>query len=506
MTRELKQLVHEGFTISEKTDFQTREVIYDIAIQKNLRENTLLVPDINENGDFNVFESLEPPVRSILASKIWQGTDHTATGVIILESGSPGNFESYDQQTLFELANYGSIASQVAQSFKGKEAQSFLQRNLLEAMKIILAQRSHEQMMLVADKIRQAFNCEIVTFYEYDAIKGEIIFSGFVGKFRKPKKVRNNGKVPPGTVVEKLLINGEPIFAPNAEKHPLFSRGDFIKDEHIIASAGIPLLAGEERVGVLFINFRQKHEFSDEEQSTVLLFASLAALAIQNSRLYEITDKRSKQLKEIHEASKEIVANLDLGFYEILVKTAVEKVISASGVKPVIGTFHVKKGDVLHLESSYPLQNWPESADQAGKIIRLTSSEKIGIIGQAAVLKNLVNVDDVTKNDNYLRLIESTVSELAVPLLDGNNVLGVINLELNEPARFSKEDENGINTLADLAVVAIQYKQKTEQLVLSTDVALMGAWGAEILHDVKEFNRKDPLGGQWFTGFSIHCR
>jgi Nif-specific regulatory protein len=63
----------------------------------------------------------------------------------------------------------------------------------------------------------------------------------------------------------------------------------------------------------------------------------------------------------------------------------------------------------------------------------------IGITGTAASQKTTIHVRDVSKDKRYVKLVDSIQSEVAVPILYGDEVLGVINVESNKVSHFSEE-------------------------------------------------------------------
>ena len=56
-----------------------------------------------------------------------------------------------------------------------------------------------------------------------------------------------------------------------------------------------------------------------------------------------------------------------------------------------------------------------------------------GVTGQAAQSRQAVLVDDVTQDPKYIDAVANVRSELAVPLITKNRVIGVIDLEAREP-------------------------------------------------------------------------
>ena len=70
---------------------------------------------------------------------------------------------------------------------------------------------------------------------------------------------------------------------------------------------------------------------------------------------------------------------------------------------------------------------------------------------------------DLPWKDLYFQTDDDTLSELDVPLLDGEEVVGVLNFESTREAAFRQEDEHFLLTLAGQAVLAIKNAQAYER-------------------------------------------
>ena len=79
-----------------------------------------------------------------------------------------------------------------------------------------------------------------------------------------------------------------------------------------------------------------------------------------------------------------------------------------------------------------------------------------GVTGRAVMTRMSQLVHDTSQDDDYISIHDKTRSELTTPLIEGVKVLGVINLESEDVATFSEEDKTTLETLAKLAVVAIE--------------------------------------------------
>ncbi len=73
-----------------------------------------------------------------------------------------------------------------------------------------------------------------------------------------------------------------------------------------------------------------------------------------------------------------------------------------------------------------------------------------GLCGRAARVKATVTVDDVNADPEYLACSLETRSEIVVPIMRGDVVLGEIDIDSDIPAAFSAADEHFLEKVAQL--------------------------------------------------------
>ena len=71
-----------------------------------------------------------------------------------------------------------------------------------------------------------------------------------------------------------------------------------------------------------------------------------------------------------------------------------------------------------------------------------------GICGRAARVKQTVTVDDVIADAEYIACSLETRSEIVVPILRGDRVLGEIDIDSDVPAAFSDDDKKFLQEVA----------------------------------------------------------
>lgn len=75
-----------------------------------------------------------------------------------------------------------------------------------------------------------------------------------------------------------------------------------------------------------------------------------------------------------------------------------------------------------------------------------------GICGAAASQKKAIVVDNVTQDSRFLACSITTKSEIVVPLLDGEQVLGEIDIDSDRPSYFTPEDRTMLEAIASVVV------------------------------------------------------
>ena len=122
----------------------------------------------------------------------------------------------------------------------------------------------------------------------------------------------------------------------------------------------------------------------------------------------------------------------------------------------------------FRFQTGYP----PEFAERT----RIKVGE--GVTGLAAQLRQAVLINDVTDDPRYIAAIPNVRSELAVPLITKNRVIGVIDLEAREPGYFTEEHKRVLTLVASRMAAGIEnaqlYTRTTKQariLLLLNEIA-----------------------------------
>jgi phosphoserine phosphatase RsbU/P len=101
-----------------------------------------------------------------------------------------------------------------------------------------------------------------------------------------------------------------------------------------------------------------------------------------------------------------------------------------------------------------------------------------GVTGLAAQTRQPVLIDDVRTDSRYIEAVPNVCSELAIPLITKNRVVGVIDIEAREPGAFTEEHQRILTLVASRMAAGIEnaqlYTRTTKQariLLLLNEIA-----------------------------------
>src|SRR5574337_999910 len=145
------------------------------------------------------------------------------------------------------------------------------------------------------------------------------------------------------------------------------------------------------------------------------------------------------------EVGEQITSTLDL---EVLVVRIAELVKRVINYKVFAILLLNEKTQELKVRSSV---GHPE---ERVRNLRIKAGE--GIVGRAALERKSILVNDVQTEPSYIESIPGIRSELAVPLILSNRVIGVIDLEADTPDFFTDQHVNLLELLAGRMAMAIE--------------------------------------------------
>ena len=221
-------------------------------------------------------------------------------------------------------------------------------------------------------------------------------------------------------------------------------------DEEAFASnLAVPLIHMDKVVGVLNMESRRKHFFTNEHVTVMTTLAGPIAVAMENARLFEEQRRHGTALEMLHEIGREIASILDMDFLldrvgELTHRMIDHELFTVFLLDPATNRF------TWRTAKGYDPAFVREKAFQLGD----------GVISRAVETRSAVIVDDTSTDADYIepRTIDGRMprSELAVPLVVQDRVMGVIAIESVEPGHFTTEHARLMTILASQVAVAME--------------------------------------------------
>jgi signal transduction histidine kinase len=218
------------------------------------------------------------------------------------------------------------------------------------------------------------------------------------------------------------------------------------------AILAVPLATRGGVIGVLeIINKSDGTAFIEEEVNLLTAFAGQAAVAIENARLFQMTDQalasRVQQLDNMQRIDQELNRTLDLQrVVELTIDNAMRESGADSGALALVHvdplTFEIA-GSIGYPDGVLtPSGFYPITLGIMGKVYRT---------GQSA----LVTALEMASDRDYLQTLPGAQGQLAVPLITGTTVGAVLLLESMDSDTFTMMTASFIQGLAEHANTAI---------------------------------------------------
>ena len=254
-------------------------------------------------------------------------------------------------------------------------------------------------------------------------------------------------------VAERLRIKvGKGITGQAVERREAVLVNDVSKEPNYInahaavrSELAIPMIVKKRVVGVLDLQSRELGYFTEEHRRVLTLLAARIATGIENARLYTRVSRQAQTLSMLNEISRELTSILDLDCLLQRIGELLHQLID----------YHMF-GILLVDESGQNLVH--RFAVRFDKNVQIKDVMSIGrgLVGYAAQHKEAVLVPDVTRDPRYVTLNPESRSELCVPLILKDRVIGVLDLEHTKRGYFTDFHQRTLTTLAGQLAVAIE--------------------------------------------------
>ncbi len=262
-----------------------------------------------------------------------------------------------------------------------------------------------------------------------------------------------------GSLTGRVVLEGRPIHISDVLADPEYRATDYQQAFGYRTCLGVPLLREGTTIGVFALTRDEVNPFTDKQIELVTTFADQAVIAIENARLFDEVQARTRELSQsvgelraLGEVSQAVNSTLDL---ETVLSTIVAKAVQLSGTEAGAIYGYDERAREFRLRATY----WMDQA-----LIDTLTQRHIGFddpnVAGALAQREPTQVADLREEGasalNEIALRAGYRARMVAPLMRGEDIVGMLVVRRRKPGEFAKNTVDLIKTFAAQSALAIQ--------------------------------------------------
>lgn len=375
-------------------------------------------------------------------------------GVINTESKKPYAYSERDERLLITIANTLATATEKLRSFEEARQRATELEALYQASRSLALSLEPEiigkNLITTMDEL---LGYEFASVHLLDDQTQLLTPIAISETARNPEKLESDKL----SVLSEKRHLGDGIIGWVAQHGQPVNTGDVTKEERYFAvfkniksELCVPLIARGKVIGALNVESTQPDAYTKREENLLTALANSAAIAFENARLYKSELARREQAETLRTATASLSTALELSSLYKIILDSVAKLV------PYDRAFiQVMNQDCLETVAGQGLivgdqsigQKHPWNPSRWGEWNELWKNEQ-----EPMIVSDTQAVDWFLKHADSLSLH----SWMGVPMIVGDKVFGLINLENREPNFYTEEHAAVAQTFANQAGIAIE--------------------------------------------------
>jgi GAF domain-containing protein len=277
-----------------------------------------------------------------------------------------------------------------------------------------------------------------------------------------------------GTLASRALLERRVITVTDAQDSVANPDGaERAREIGYRAGLSVPMLRGGMAIGAINVVRREAIPFTDIQVELLKAFSDQAVIAIENTRLFEEVQARTKELTEALEqqtATSEVlqVISSSQGELEPVFQAMLAKATRLCEAK--FGTLFLCEGDAYRIAATH---NTPTALIEKRRDDPVIRPGPATTLYRSAKTKDAVQSADISADQAYFDRDPDRVAvaelagyraALSVPMLKENELVGVINIYRQEVGRFTDKQIELVTSFASQAVIAIENTRLLNEL------------------------------------------
>lgn len=419
--------------------------------------------DVTQDPDF-LPHPLLAETRAEMAIPLVVGND--VLGVLDVQADQANYFKREDEDVLETLSRQIAIAVRNAQAY-AQQQQTANQLAIVAEVSAVASTELDlaELLPLVSNLTKSNFNLYHAHIYIMNDDGNLLELRGGAGEIGR-QMVAQHRTIPINhehSIVAEAARSRVPVISNNVAQDPNFLPHPLLPNTR--SEMAVPLMIGDAVLGVIDVQDEQPERFTETDAQVTRTLARQIAVAVRNASLYEErlmaeTEiiERAGQLAIVAEVSA--AASTELNLEDLLPHVC-------NLVKDNFGLYHTH---IYLLDEDHSQLVLRAGAGEIGEqmvreVRTIAFNTEHSLVARAARSHDVVISNDVTTDPHFLAhpLLLNTRAEMSIPLVVGDEVLGVLDVQADQTDTFTNEDANVLSTLARQVAVAVQNAQAYER-------------------------------------------
>ncbi len=262
-----------------------------------------------------------------------------------------------------------------------------------------------------------------------------------------------------GTLAGRVALERRAVYIEDAATDPEYTRLEAVQLGRQRTMLGVPLIREDALIGVITLARSNVERFTEKQIALVTTFADQAVIAIENARLLNDLQGRTRDLQESLEyqtATSDVLKAISRSGDELqpVLQTLVE---TAARICQADNALIMRLQDGrYHVAASVGFS--PEFREHHARSPTLPGRGTV--TGRVAIERRVVHIEDAAVDPEYSAVTSQQLGQtrtmLGVPLFRGETVTGVITLSRSRVEPFTEKQIALVTTFADQAVIAIE--------------------------------------------------
>src|SRR5580693_10152150 len=276
-----------------------------------------------------------------------------------------------------------------------------------------------------------------------------------------------------GSTVGRVLIEGKAVQIEDTKGDPEFKMTNILGFENVHTTLGVPLLREGRPVGVLVLMRSRVERFTEKQIELVATFADQAVIALENVRLFEAEQQRTRELTESLEqqtATADVlrVISASPGELEPVFASILENATRICQAN--FGILALREGDGWRIGA---MHNTPPAFTELRQREPVFRPGPLTAIARVADTKQPLHIFDAAEDVSYQERDPSAVifvelagvrTVLMIPMLKDEELIGAFNIYRQEVRPFSDKQIELMSNFAAQAVIAIENTRLLNEL------------------------------------------